>query len=119
MSSRSADKIVFTSYDDLFGEKQAEKAGESVLNLPLSSLHSFKSHPFRVPDDEKVKSIRQYGVLVPAIVREDKVQGNYEIIAGHRRKRACELVGLPEMPAIVRDLTDDEAVIIMVDSVRP
>ena len=83
----------------------------------------FKSHPFRVPDDEKmqetVKSIRQYGVLVPAIVREDKVQGNYEIIAGHRRKRACELVGLPEMPAIVRDLTDDEAVIIMVDSVRP
>ena len=123
MSSRSADKIVFTSYDDLFGEKQAEKAGESVLNLPLSSLHSFKSHPFRVPDDEKmqetVKSIRQYGVLVPAIVREDKGQGNYEIIAGHRRKRACELVGLPEMPAIVRDLTDDEAVIIMVDSVRP
>ena len=123
MSSRSADKIVFTSYDDLFGEKQAENAGESVLNLPLSSLHSFKSHPVRVPDDEKmqetVKSIRQYGVLVPAIVREDKVQGNYEIIAGHRRKRACELVGLPEMPAIVRDLTDDEAVIIMVDSVRP
>lgn len=120
MSSRSADKIVFTSYDDLFGEKQTEKAGESVVNLPLSSLHSFKSHPFRVPDDEKmqetVKSIRQYGVLVPAIVREDKVQGNYEIIAGHRRKRACELVGLPEMPAIVRDLTDDEAVIIMVDS---
>ena len=100
MSSRSADKIVFTSYDDLFGEKQAEKAGESVLNLPLSSLHSFKSHPFRVPDDEKMqetgKSIRQYGVLVPAIVREDKVQGNYEIIAGHRRKRACELVGPPK-----------------------
>ncbi|XBX03542.1 ParB/RepB/Spo0J family partition protein [Enterocloster clostridioformis] len=120
MSGRSADKIVFTSYDDLFGEKQAEKAKESVVNLPLSSLHSFKSHPFRVPDDEKmqetVKSIRQYGVLVPAIVREDKVQGNYEIIAGHRRKRACELVGLSEMPAIVRDVTDDEAVIIMVDS---
>lgn len=120
MSSRSADKIVFTSYDDLFGEKQKGETGESVVSLPLSSLHSFKSHPFRVPDDDKmeetVKSVRQYGVLVPAIVREDKVQGNYEIIAGHRRKRACELAGLSEMPAIVRRLTDDEAVIIMVDS---
>lgn len=120
MSSRSADKIVFTSYDDLFGEAQKEKSGEYVVNLPLSSLHSFKSHPFRVLDDDKmqetVKSIRQYGVLVPAIVREDKAQGNYEIIAGHRRKRACELAGLTEIPAIVRDLTEDEAVIIMVDS---
>jgi len=120
MSSRSADKIVFTSYDDLFGEAQNEKNGECVVNLPLSSLHSFKSHPFRVLDDDKmqetVKSIRQYGVLVPAIVREDKAQGNYEIIAGHRRKRACELAGLTEIPAIVRDLTEDEAVIITVDS---
>lgn len=120
MSSRSADKIVFTSYDDLFGEAQKEKTGECVVNLPLSSLHSFKSHPFRVLDDDKmqetVKSIRQYGVLVPAIVREDKEQGNYEIIAGHRRKRACELAGLTEIPVIVRELTEDEAVIIMVDS---
>lgn len=120
MSSRSADKIIFTSYDDLFGEKQKGEAVESVVSLPLSSLHSFKRHPFRVPDDEKmeetVKSVRQYGILVPAIVREDKAQGNYEIIAGHRRKRACELTGLSEMPAIVRELTDDEAVIIMVDS---
>lgn len=120
MSSRSADKIVFTSYDELFGKEQKGENGERVVSLPLSSLHSFKNHPFRVPDDEKmqetVKSVRQYGVLVPAIVREDKAQGNYEIIAGHRRKRACELAGLSEMPAIVRELTDDEAVIIMVDS---
>ena len=82
MSSRSADKIVFTSYADLFGEKQKGEAGESVVSLPLSSLHSFKSHSFRVPDDEKmeetVKSVRQYGILVPAIVREDD----------------CEIIGL-------------------------
>ncbi|WP_024345372.1 ParB/RepB/Spo0J family partition protein [Lacrimispora indolis] len=120
MSSRSADKIVFTSYDDLFGENQKAEAGESVVNLPLSRLHSFKNHPFHVIDDEKmqetVKSVRQYGVLVPAIVREDEVRGDYEIIAGHRRKRACELAGHTEMPVIVRKVTDDEAVIIMVDS---
>lgn len=120
MSSRSADKIVFTSYDDLFGENQKAEAGESVVNLPLSRLHSFKNHPFHVIDDEKmqetVKSVRQYGVLVPAIVREDEVRGDYEIIAGHRRKRACELAGHTEMPVIVRKVADDEAVIIMVDS---
>ena len=120
MSSRSADKIVFTSYDDLFGENQKADAGESVVSLPLLRLHSFKNHPFHVIDDEKmqetVKSVRQYGVLVPAIVREDEVRGDYEIIAGHRRKRACELAGHTEMPVIVRKVTDDEAVIIMVDS---
>lgn len=120
MNSRSADKIVFTSYDDLFGENQKAEAGESVVSLPLSRLHSFKNHPFHVIDDEKmqetVKSVRQYGVLVPAIVREDEVRGDYEIIAGHRRKRACELAGHTEMPVIVRKVTDDEAVIIMVDS---
>ena len=120
MNSRSADKIVFTSYDDLFGENQKAEAGESVVSLPLSRLHSFKNHPFHVIDDEKmqetVKSVRQYGVLVPAIVREDEVRGDYEIIAGHRRKRACELAGHTEMPVIVRKVTDDEAVSIMVDS---
>ena len=114
MNSRSADKIVFTSYDDLFGENQKAEAGESVVSLPLSRLHSFKNHPFHVIDDEKmqetVKSVRQYGVLVPAIVREDEVRGDYEIIAGHRRKRACELAGHTEMPVIVRKVTDDEAV---------
>lgn len=120
MSRRSADKIVFTSYDDLFGENQKAEVGENVVSLPLSRLHSFKNHPFHVIDDEKmqetVKSVRQYGVLVPAIVREDEVRGDYEIIAGHRRKRACELAGHTGMPVIVRKVTDDEAVIIMVDS---
>lgn len=121
MSSRSADKIVFTSYDDLFGTSaNAEVEENMVVNLPLSELHSFKNHPFRVTDDEKmeetVKSVRQYGVLVPAIVRVDEGLGGYEIVAGHRRRRASELAGRNEMPAIVRKMTDDEAVLVMVDS---
>lgn len=119
--SRSADKIVFTSYDDLFGTPVNVEIEENmVVNLPLSELHPFKNHPFRVRDDEKmeetVKSVRQYGILVPAIVRVDQNLGGYEIVAGHRRRRASELAGCNEMPAIVRKLTDDEAVIIMVDS---
>ena len=90
--------------------------------IPLDELHPFENHPFKVKDDEAmmdtVESVKQYGVLVPAIARplED---GGYEIIAGHRRKRACELAGMDEMPVIVRELDDDEATIIMVDSVRP
>lgn len=124
MSSRSADKIKFTSFDDLFGdapkaEGKEERGEEQILRLPLSQLHPFKNHPFRVLDDEKmeetVESIRQYGVLVPAIVRQDK-HGGYELIAGHRRKRGSELAGCEDMPVIVRNLTDDEATIIMVDS---
>lgn len=121
MSGRSADKIVFASYDDLFETNLDSSKGDGmVVNLPLSKLHSFRNHPFRVKDDEKigetVKSIRQYGVLVPAIIRADKEQGDYEIVSGHRRKRACELAGQDEMPVIIRNLSDDEAVIIMVDS---
>lgn len=124
MSSRSADKIKFTSFDDLFGdapkaEGKEERGEEQILRVPLSQLHPFKNHPFRVLDDEKmeetVESIRQYGVLVPAIVRQDK-NGGYELIAGHRRKRGSELAGCEDMPVIVRNLTDDEATIIMVDS---
>lgn len=124
MSSRSADKIKFTSFDDLFGdtprtERKEERGEEQIIRVPLSQLHPFKHHPFRVLDDEKMEetaeSIRQYGVLVPAIVRQDK-NGGYEIIAGHRRKRGSELAGCEDMPVIVRNLTDDEATIIMVDS---
>lgn len=124
MSSRSADKIKFTSFDDLFGdtsraEQKEERGEEQIIRVPLSQLHPFKHHPFRVVDDEKMEetaeSIRQYGVLVPAIVRPDK-NGGYEIIAGHRRKRGSELAGREDMPVIVRNLTDDEATIIMVDS---
>ena len=124
MSSRSADKIKFASFDDLFGdtprtERKEERGEEQIIRVPLSQLHPFKHHPFRVLDDEKMEetaeSIRQYGVLVPAIVRQDK-NGGYEIIAGHRRKRGSELAGCQDMPVIVRNLTDDEATIIMVDS---
>ena len=99
------------------------KEDRTLRRIRVSEIARNPNQPRKYFDPEAIaqlaESIRQYGVLVPAIVREDKVQGNYEIIAGHRRKRACELVGLPEMPAIVRDLTDDEAVLIMVDSVRP
>ena len=124
MGSRSADKIKFRSFDDLFGEQEpkvAEKetAEDQVVRMPLAELHSFKRHPFRVMEDEEmmemVESVRQFGVLVPVIVRPDK-DGGYEIIAGHRRKRASELAGCSDIPVIVRDLTDDESVIAMVDS---
>ena len=85
----------------------------------LSELHPFKDHPFRVLDDDRmmetVESVKEYGVLVPIIARP-MADGGYEIVSGHRRKRACELAGMNEIPAIVRDLDDDEAVIIMVDS---
>ena len=92
---------------------------EQIQHLLLSSLVPFKDHPFRVVDDDRMKetveSIQEYGVLVPILVRplED---GAYEIISGHRRKRACELAGLDEIPSIVRELDDDEATIVMVDS---
>ncbi len=92
---------------------------ERIENIPLSQLHDFPNHPFKVRDDEKmeetVESVKAYGVLVPAIVRQ-RPDGEYEIVSGHRRKRASELAGLSELPAIVRDLDDDAATIIMVDS---
>ena len=117
----SGRNISLTSYDDLFSTEETRQADarEQVLQIPLSELHPFKDHPFRVVDDDRmietVESVKEYGVLVPAIARplED---GGYEIVAGHRRKRACELAGLYTMPVIVRDLDDDESVIIMVDS---
>ena len=92
---------------------------EKIIEIPLSELHSFKNHPFKVKDDEAMMetadSIRQYGVLVPAIVRP-REDGGYEMIAGHRRHRASELAEKDTMPAIVRNLDDDAATIIMVDS---
>ncbi len=116
----SAAKIKMESFDDLFGGNAAQENGtEQIINAPLSELHTFKDHPFRVQDDEKMEetteSIRQYGVLVPGIARP-RAGGGYEIIAGHRRKRGSELAGKTEMPVIVRNYTDDEATIIMVDS---
>ena len=92
---------------------------EAVIEIPLTDLYSFKNHPFKVQDDERMletaESIRNYGVLVPGIVRP-RPEGGYEIISGHRRKRASELAGKETMPVIVRNLDDDEAAIIMVDS---
>ena len=116
----SASKIKMESFDDLFGGSAGQGNGtEQIINAPLAELHTFKDHPFRVEDDEKMEetaeSIRQHGVLVPGIARP-RVGGGYEIIAGHRRKRGSELAGKTEMPVIVRNYTDDEATIIMVDS---
>lgn len=117
----SGRNISLTSYDDLFSTEEIReaRAREQIQQIPLSELYPFKDHPFRVVDDDRmmetVESIKEYGVLVPAIARPLEERG-YEIIAGHRRKRACELAGLDTMPVIVRDLDDDEAVIIMVDS---
>jgi len=116
----SASKIKMESFDDLFGAGNLQgDSTEQIISVPLKDLYDFKDHPFQVSDDEKMEetteSIRQYGVLVPGIARP-RAGGGYEIIAGHRRKRGCELVGKTEMPMIVRNYTDDEAIIIMVDS---
>lgn len=118
MKSKSAGKVKLTSFDDLFGTGEAV-TGETVISVPLSQLHTFRGHPFRVLDDEKmqetVESVKQYGVLMPGIVRPYPA-GGYEVIAGHRRWRACELAGLTEMPVIIREMDDDTAVVLMVDT---
>ena len=117
----SAKKVELASVDDLFSteESRADAHREKVMEIPLSELHSFKGHPFKVKDDEAMmetaESVRQYGVLVPAIARPDP-DGGYELVAGHRRHRASELAEKETMPVIVRDLDDDAATIIMVDS---
>ena len=114
----SAAKIQMTGFDDLFGPS-AEPAGEQFQEIALAELHPFKGHPFHVMDDEKMRemaeSVSQHGVLVPGIVRR-RPEGGYELVSGHRRKRACELAGLDTMPVFVRELDDDEATLIMVDS---
>ena len=112
--------IQLTSYDELLGlEETPEKSMNQVVEIDLAKLYPFKNHPFHVNDDEKmaetVESIKTYGVLTPALVRP-RPDGGYEMISGHRRKRGCELCGKTTLPALVRNYTDDEAVIIMVDS---
>lgn len=118
MKNKSAQKIQFTSYDDLFGTSE-QQSGEVVTFVPIKQFHTFKNHPFRVLDDEKmqetIESIKKYGVLMPGIVRPHPENG-YEVVAGHRRWRACELAGLEEMPVIIRDMDDDTATVIMVDT---
>lgn len=130
----SVKNIRLTSVDDLFSTEQErhEVQDEHVVRLPLSKMHYFKGYPelqseipftgqpFRVRDDdpkmlETLKSVRQRGVRTPGLVRPD-LDGGYEIISGHRRHRASELAGLPDMPAIVREMTDEEAVIELVDA---
>lgn len=112
--------IQLTSYEDLLGiDTVTDRAMGQLVYASLEDLYEFKDHPFKVLDDEKmqetVESIRNYGVLTPGIVRP-RQEGGYELIAGHRRKRGCELVGLTEMPVLVRNYSDDEATIIMVDT---
>ena len=117
----SAKKIELASVDDLFSTEEGRQDAklEKIQEIPLSELHPFRNHPFKVKDDEAMMetadSIKQYGVLVPAIARPDP-EGGYELVAGHRRHRASELAGKETMPVIVRDLDDDAATIIMVDS---
>lgn len=120
MSSKPRD-LGMTPLDDLFstGESRAEAQLEKVVMLNPADISDFPNHPFKVKQDEAmaemVDSVKQYGVLVPALVRP-KADGGYEMVAGHRRKCAAMLAGITEMPCIIRNLTDDEATIIMVDS---
>ena len=116
----SASNIKMQSVDALFGlEQDKGSTAEKVEEVAIDKLYPFNSHPFRVLDDEKmqetVESVREHGIICPLIVRPGKNDG-YEIIAGHRRKRACELLGLKTIPCFIRDLTDEEATIAMVDS---
>ncbi len=117
--------IQLSSYDDIFGggENNGDSGfkadGDTVVEIKLEELHPFKNHPFKVRDDEEmaktVESIREFGVLQPAICRPDG-SGGYEILSGHRRHHACGLAGLETLPCIIRDLDDDAATILMVDS---
>ena len=117
------ERIKLQSYDEMFGldtiSPGDQKHEGQIVNIPLNELYEFKDHPFRVLDDEKmeetVESIKAHGVLMPGIARPRK-EGGYEIISGHRRRRASELAGKAEMPFIIKDYSDDEATVIMVDS---
>ena len=113
--------LSLAGYEDLFSTEETRESSrsEQIRMIPLTELFPFADHPFKVVDDEEMmktaESVAEYGVLTPAIARP-REEGGYELISGHRRKRAAELAGLEEMPVIVRDLDDDAAVILMVDS---
>ncbi|MBR0577358.1 ParB/RepB/Spo0J family partition protein [Proteiniclasticum sp. BAD-10] len=117
----SGRNLNLTSYDEIFQteETRIEASQEKIIDIPLTQLHPFKNHPFKVTDDESMletaESITKHGVLVPVIARP-REEGGYELISGHRRKRASELAGKETLPCIVRNLDDDAATIIMVDS---
>ncbi len=118
---RKGGNISLSSYDDIFSTEESRTAAakEQVQQIPVSELHPFEGHPFRVVDDEAMtrtmESISQFGVIAPLLARPDP-DGGYEIISGHRRCHAAELVGLETLPVIVREMDDDEAIIAMVDS---
>lgn len=120
MSSKKT-AVTLTAYEDLFSSEaeRQEVSREQVQNVPLELFHPFPNHPFKVLDDEKmqdtVQSISEFGVLVPVLARP-RPEGGYEIVSGHRRIHASELAGRTEVPAIIRTMTDDEAILIMVDS---
>ena len=113
--------ISLTPYDDIFSTEETRSNGpnEQIREIPLSELFPFKDHPFSVTDDKKmmdmVESVKAFGVMIPIIARPLD-GGGYEIVSGHRRKRACELAGIKTIPVLVRDLDNDEATILMVDS---
>ena len=117
----SAKKVELASADDLFSTEESRQDAtlERVQQIALSELYPFPDHPFSIRDDdsmkETVESVKEYGILTPAIARP-RAEGGYELLSGHRRKRACELAGLDTMPVIVRDLDMDTAIIFMVDS---
>ena len=115
---KSGANISLTSYDDIFSTEESRQT-EQIQQIPITDLHPFKNHPFKVLDDEAmqrtVESVARFGVLAPLIARP-RPEGGYEIISGHRRQHAAELAGLTTLPVIVRNMSDDEAVIHMVDS---
>ena len=117
----SGTNISLTPYDDIFSTEQSRsgEAPEQIREIPITELFPFKDHPFSVVDDkrmmEMVESVKEFGIMIPIIARPLE-EGGYEIISGHRRKRACELAGIEKMPVLVRNLDNDEATILMVDS---
>lgn len=125
MPKKSIDDIKIPTYDDLFTTEQQRQESklEKVMNIPINEIHEFKNHPFKVRMDEDmlklVESIPENGIIMPILVRPSPSGKGYEMVSGHRRMKAAELNQLETIPAIIRDLTDDQATIIMVDSVRP
>ena len=122
MATRPAAGITLTGVDELFGigpGVEVDPGSEKGVDVPVSDLYAFKDHPYSVVDDKEMQnlaeSVKTYGVLTPAIVRP-RPEGGYEMVSGHRRKRGCELAGVETMPAIVREMDNDTAVILMVDS---
>ena len=121
MAEKPIDLGLGRAYDELFTsqEERDDQKREKIIDIPLSELHTFKNHPFRVEENDELRemarSILDHGVVTPAIARP-RPEGGYELLSGHRRKAACQLAGLETLPTVVRELDDDAATIVMVDS---